>query len=88
MIDEIEPRDDVQEDTRISRVSACDSLHVWGESGCAVEGLAGFDFGDHFSHIHIEFPLVFCPAVKTYCERLAGPVALNVLVSSGIEPSL
>jgi hypothetical protein len=67
MVDEVEPRHDVQEQARVSRVSRRHSLDVGVHLGVAVEGLAGLDFRDHFAHVHGHFAGVFGEAVEAYC---------------------
>lgn len=67
VVDKVEPWQDVQPDSTVSRVSRRNSLHVWGKGGCAVEWLAGLDLGDHLLHVALDFAAVLTEPVEAHC---------------------
>lgn len=66
MVDEIGPDKNMCEDTRISRIPVCNSLHVLADLGHAIEGLAFLDLVDHLPHIHLDFTAVLAGTVETH----------------------
>lgn len=68
MVDQVEPRHDMDPETSVSALSACDALHVFGELALAVQRLALLDFVDHFAHVHVDFATVLGEAVEAVCR--------------------
>ena len=72
VVDEIEPRHDVQKRPGVSRLPASDSLHVLCESGLAVQWQAGFDAVRHLAHVFCYFAAVFGEAVEAVCQHVVS----------------
>jgi hypothetical protein len=69
MIDEIRPRNNLCHQCRISAIPRCHTLHVRRQGTVAIEWLAFLDFVHHFPHVHLDFSVVLCPAVESYCRQ-------------------
>lgn len=69
MIDEVGPWNDLCHQGRISAVSRRHTLHVGRQAAVAVQWLALLDFVHHFPHVHLNFSVVLCPAVESYCSE-------------------
>ena len=56
MVHKVDPRNDMDEELRISGVSSRHALHVRRELRLAVQWLPFLDLGHHLLHIHINLP--------------------------------
>lgn len=65
VVDKVEPRYRAEEERRVSALSGRNALEIRAQSALAVKGLAGLDFGHHFSHIHLDLAGVFGSAVES-----------------------
>lgn len=75
VVDEVEPRDGIEEGGRVPRLPCRDALHVWAQRAHAVEGLAALDLVDHLPHVQLDLSCVLSHAVESYCEvRLSASV--------------
>jgi hypothetical protein len=68
MIHKVKPRNHMQKQPRISRVSARHALHIWCRSAVSIQRFSFLDFGDHLLHIHLDFSSIFCEAVESHCQ--------------------
>ena len=66
MIHKVEPGDYVYHKRRVSRIPRSNSLHVRSELGCSIQRLALLYLADHFSHVHVDLPFIFCEAVESH----------------------
>jgi hypothetical protein len=88
VVDKVGPQEDVAESGCVSRVPVCDTLHVFGHLGGAVEGLALLDLVDHLPHVHLDLAAVLADSVETACRRLVTTCSLSILHVSRILNAL
>jgi hypothetical protein len=68
MVYKICPRQNVPQKRRVSAVPGRNALHIWCQIAASVERLPFLDLIHHLAHIHLDFSVVFCPAIESYCQ--------------------
>lgn len=71
MVDNVDPRQDVDEQLRIPGVTSSDTLQVLGHARLAVQGLTLLDLANHLAHIHLDFPVVLGEPIKPSCGHVS-----------------
>lgn len=69
MVDNVDPRENVDEQLGVSRVPSCHSLDIVRHLRSAVQGLALLHLIDHLPHIHFDLPGIFREPVETFCRK-------------------
>jgi hypothetical protein len=64
VVDKVEPRHNVEPNTRVSALAAGNALHVLGQGALAVQRQTLLDAVRHLAHIHVDFAPVLGPAVE------------------------
>lgn len=54
----------------VSGIPGGNTLHIWRQLGLSVQRLPLLDFVDHLPHVHLYFPVIFCPAIETQTRSL------------------
>lgn len=66
VIYEICPWQDMTQQGRVSAVPCRNALHVWCQVTVSIKWLPLLDFIYHLPHIHLDFSVIFLPAVEPY----------------------
>lgn len=69
MVDNIDPRENVDEQLGVSRIPRSHSLNIVGHRRSTVQRLAFLDFADHLLHIHFNLPSVLSESVEAFCDK-------------------
>lgn len=87
VVDEVEPRHDMDPGTGVSALSAGNALHVLGELAVAVEWLAALDSADHVAHVHVNLAAILGEAIESVCSRCGlAPIFLQCFVPGLASP--
>ena len=71
VVDSVEPRENMDEQLRIPRVSCCHSLQVSGNFRGTIQRLATLDLINHLPVVQFDFPRVFCEPVEAVCTSVS-----------------
>ena len=71
VVDDVEPRKNVDEQLRVPRVTRSHTLDVIGDLRGTVQGLSLLHFVDHFPHVHLNLPGVLGESVETFCSLVS-----------------
>lgn len=80
MVDNVDPRENVDEQLGVSRVPGCHSLDIVRHLRSAVQGLALLHLTDHLPHIHFDLPSIFREPVETFCRKgISHSIMINTV---------
>jgi hypothetical protein len=71
VVDNVDPREDVDEELGVPGVTGSNTLNIRGDLGGAVQGLALLHLVNHLAHVPLDLPRVLGEAVETSCEPVS-----------------